>query len=496
MAICVLRTDDSGMSLVWSNTRADEVGLLSAERGDAGIAKDLMEALRRARSDGETGSLPDLVRGDGDRPSEVWTRWSCVLDGDHVAVFGSDVTQEVLTELEREAMQKQLFLAQRMESIARLAGGVAHDFNNIVTVIQSYAGFLRGHFQPGDPALEDIDIIVEAGERAERLTRQLLAFSRKQIMEMRLVDLNDVVVSLQRMLHRVLGETVVLRTQLTSALDPVKADLTQMEQVIVNLLVNARDAMPDGGTVTIETANVTLTDEYAASKPVPTPPGEYVKLSITDTGVGMDRELQERVFDPFFTTKPANVGTGLGLSVVYGIVKQTGGFIWVYSEPGLGTTFKIYLPSARGAEPSQSKTYSVRPKQLEGTETVLLVEDDEAVRNAGRRMLLQRGYTVLEAASGPEALLLCERYSGAIDGLLTDVVMPKMSGRELADRVTEKRPEVAVVYMSGYADDAIVHHGILEEGVHFIHKPFTADSLLTTLRQALEEGGQRDQRLA
>jgi CheY-like chemotaxis protein/two-component sensor histidine kinase len=365
-----------------------------------------------------------------------------------------------------------------------LAGGIAHDFNNLLTVILGYGDLTLTQLNKEDPLHRNISEVKKAAERAAGLTRQLLAFSRKQVMQPKVLDLNTVVSELEKMLRRLIGEDVGLRTALESDLGSVKADPGQIEQIIMNLAVNARDAMPQGGKLTIETTNVHLDEEYAKSH-IAVIPGPYVMLAVSDTGMGMDQQTQARIFEPFFTTKVAGKGTGLGLSTVYGIVKQSGGNIWVYSELGRGTTFKIYLP--RVDEGAQKFERRVEAKgALKGSETVLLAEDEEAVRTLARQLLEMYGYQVLEAANGGAALLICERHQEPIHLLITDVIMPEMSGRELADRLAQLRPDMKVLFMSGYTDNAIVHQRVLDEWANFIQKPFPTDALARKVRNVLD----------
>jgi two-component system cell cycle sensor histidine kinase/response regulator CckA len=397
-----------------------------------------------------------------------------------------DITERRRTEEALRKSEEQLRQWQRVEAIGRLAGGVAHDFNNLLMTIKGCSELLLGAFDRRDPRREEVDEILKAADRATSLTRQLLAFGRRQVLQPQVLDLNAVVMNMDKMLRRLIGEDVQLITCLDSNLWSVKVDPGMIEQVIMNLAVNSRDAMPSGGKLTIETTNVTHDENYA-SHHVSVKPGFYVMLAISDTGCGMDKETQSHLFEPFFTTKETGKGTGLGLSTVYGIIKQSGGNVWAYSEPGLGTTFKIYLPQVeKGA-----KAYRPRLKPKEagaagGTETILLVEDEEAVRSMVSKVLQNRGYTVLEARHGNEAVEVSERYEGSINLMVTDVIMPQMSGRELAERLTTLRPKMHVLYMSGYPDNTIVQHGVLEPGTSFLQKPFTISALEAKVREILD----------
>ncbi len=399
---------------------------------------------------------------------------------------GEPVGFEMIAEdiTERRALELQLQQSQRMEAIGRLAGGVAHDFNNLLTVIKGYSELMLEEFKPNDPMRGEMEEVQRAADRAAALTRQLLAFSRRQVLAPKVLDLNELVRDTEKLLRRLLGEDVELIASLDQQLGSVRADPGQIEQVLMNLAVNARDAMPSGGKLTLETSNVDLDRSYTREHAV-IKPGRYVLLAVSDNGSGMDAETASHVFEPFFTTKEQGKGTGLGLSTVYGIVKQSGGYIWVYSEPGMGTTFKIYLPRVDGAA-ERLPTQQLRPEVYRGTETILLVEDEEGVRSLIRQVLTRHGYTVLESAHGGEALLLCERHPGRIDLLLTDVVLSQMSGRELAERLSPLRSEMRVLYMSGYTDEAIVHHGVLTPGSAFVQKPFTTEALTRKVRQVLD----------
>lgn len=392
---------------------------------------------------------------------------------------------EVIVEdiTERKSLEQQLRWAQKMEAVGELAGGVAHDFNNLLTTIYGYSDLLLERLEEGDPLRESAGEIKKAGQRGAALTQQLLAFSRKQVLRPEALDLYAVVVDMKKMLQRLIGEDIDIILTSDPERASVKADRTQIEQIIMNLVINARDAMPRGGKLTIETANVFLDEEYVR-RHMPIEPGFYVMLAVSDTGCGMDEARQARIFEPFYTTKEQGKGTGLGLSTVYGIVKQSRGYVWVYSEPGQGTTFKIYLPQTEETAelPHQEVTLPEVPK---GSETVLLVEDDEAVRSYARQVLQENGYTVLEASNGDEALLVCDRHKLPIHLLLTDVVMPGISGPDLHDRVASMHSKMRVLYMSGYAENAIVHHGVLDPGVDLLQKPFSMRGLLCKVREVL-----------
>jgi PAS domain S-box-containing protein len=379
--------------------------------------------------------------------------------------------------------EAQLRQSQKLEAVGQLAGGIAHDFNNLLTAINGYSGLALKRLDDASPVKSYIEEVAKAGDRAANLTRQLLAFSRKQILEPKVLDLNEVVGDMSKMLRRTIGEDLEFATILSSDLGRVKADPGQIEQIIMNLVVNARDAMPSGGKVTIETANVFLDGEYAREH-LPTLPGQYVMLAISDTGMGMDAETQARIFEPFFTTKELGKGTGLGLSTVYGIVKQSDGFVWVYSEPGHGTTFKIYLPQVDAEKTTKGKP--VDEAAQHGSETILVVEDEEVVRKVAREILEGAGYHALVADKGEEAIRLCAEYPQEIHLLLSDVVMPGASGKEIAERLVPLRPEMKVLFMSGYTDETIVHHGVLDPGVKFIQKPFTVATLCRKVREVLD----------
>jgi signal transduction histidine kinase/CheY-like chemotaxis protein len=384
--------------------------------------------------------------------------------------------------LKLEESRHQLRQAQKMEAIGRLAGGVAHDFNNLLTVIRGYSRMLLDR-APGPEFRGGLERIDDAADRAAALTSQLLAFSRRQVLQPKIFNLNSLVQNLEKMLRRLIGEDIEMRTVLASDLGSVRADRSQIEQVIMNLVVNSRDAMPKGGKLTIETSNVFL-DEAYAQRHQTVQPGRYVLLGVSDTGVGIDPENLARIFEPFFTTKEMGKGTGLGLSMVYGIIKQSGGNIWVYSEPGRGTSFKIYLPLVNAPADATTSEQS-QSENSRGTETILLVEDDEQVRELAREALCVSGYEVLVAETPKAAIALCLSHRSQIDLLLTDVVMPGLSGPELATQVTAIRPEIKILYMSGYTAQAIVHHGELDANTFFIQKPFTPSSLSAKVREVL-----------
>jgi PAS domain S-box-containing protein len=383
--------------------------------------------------------------------------------------------------------EAQLRHSQKLEAVGRLAGGVAHDFNNLLSVILSYSALILADLAPEDPMRGEVAEIEAAGKRAAELTRQLLAFGRRQMLQPRVVDPAQIVTGMERMLRRLIGEDVDLTLHRDPGAGSVKVDPGQLEQVVMNLVVNARDAMPRGGRLTIETANVELDERYAAEH-VGVVPGPYVVLSVTDTGTGMDEATQARIFEPYFTTKEVGKGSGLGLSMVFGIVQQSGGNIWVYSEPERGTTFRIYLP--RAEEALSASLAPAPPPVLRGTETVLLVEDDERVRNAVRTSLERYGYEVLVARDDRHAAQIAQERRRPIHVLLTDVIMPRVSGPELAEKLTATRPEMKVVYMSGYTNQAIIQHGTLGAEIDFVQKPVIPAALARKVREVLDrEGG-------
>jgi PAS domain S-box-containing protein len=447
------------------------------------LAEELVE--RPAESVSPFGSRTLQLGVHCEDGSTLWTETRVTFlrgaDGDPVGMLG--VARDIA---ERKRLESQLRKAQELEAIGRLSGGVAHDFNNILTAITGYSSILLRTLDRDDPKRGDVDEIKQAADRAAALTQQLLAFSRKQVMQPQVLDLNSIVANTEKMLQRLIGEDIELATILDPNLGRVKADPGRIEQVIMNLAVNARDAMPQGGKLTIESTNAVLDDAYAL-RHVDVKPGRYAMLAVSDSGFGMDEETQSHLFEPFFTTKEDGKGTGLGLPTVYGIVKQSNGHIWVYSELGRGTTFKIYLPRTdEAAEPIRREPTDDEPTR--GSETILLVEDEAVVRGLATRTLTESGYHVLQAANGEEATRACLRRGGPIQLLLTDVVLPGgMSGRDIADRVATLSPETKVLYMSGYTDDSIVHHGVMEPGIAFIGKPFTPTALLHKVRQVLDD---------
>ncbi len=462
-------------------SRAEAVGqnprLFKSGRQDMTYYRDMWAALSSGRA--WHGRFVNR-RKDGQEFTQDSTI-SPVLDAQGQLVSYVGVSRDVSIELRLESDLRQ---AQKMETIGRLAGGIAHDFNNILSVIIAYADVVMNSLAPDDDLRGDIKHIREAGDRAASLTKQLLAFSRQQLLEPEVLDLNRVVERMGEMVRRLIGEDVELTLALVEAIDPVKADPRQLEQVILNLVVNARDAMPGGGQLTISTDNVQL-DEAYTSQHADVSPGAFVLMAITDSGTGMSEATRQRIFDPFFTTKAPGKGTGLGLATVYGIVKQSGGHIWVYSEAGRGSTFKIYLPQHVGEVVPRSTP--VRRSAVRGAgETILVVEDEDAVRRIAERILSAAGYIVLTAANGVEAIAVLERHARVVDLLLTDVVMPLMNGRDLANRVAELCPAARILFMSGYTDDAIVDQGVLDAGVQFIEKPFNVVALQQKVREVLD----------
>ena len=414
---------------------------------------------------------------------EVW------LSDTAVIVQGSDshpVMEGIMVDItERKALETQLQQSRKMEAVGRLAGGIAHDFNNLLTIISGYTELAMSRQNLPSEAHADIERIENASGRAAALVRQLLAFSRKQVLQPKILDLNKIVLNLDSLLRRLMDERIEMVTRVKDDLGKVKADPAQVEQVIMNLVVNARDAMPEGGRLVVETCNTDLDANYALDH-VPVKPGKYVMLAVSDTGVGMDRQTVAHIFEPFFTTKESGRGTGLGLSTVYGIVKQSGGYIWVYSEPGKGSTFKIYLP--RVDEVSEGTSIAqAAPRSQRGTETILIVEDEEAVRELIQTVLTEKGFDVIVSLDPQHAEKIASEFAGEIHLLLTDMVMPGMSGRELAERISAKRRDIRVLFMSGYTDNVITSGGMLQEGLAFLQKPFSPAALVRKVREVLSQ---------
>ncbi|MGA9769106.1 MAG: CHASE3 domain-containing protein [Blastocatellia bacterium] len=448
---------------------------------ELGIWPTMDERERVPRIDDEHASIREVECRLRLKSGELHT---FLLWAELIEIGGEKCVLTVMNDVsERKLLEEQLLQAQKMEAVGRLAGGVAHDFNNLLTAIIGYSDLLLQDIKGNEKLRANVQEIRKAGKRAATLTSQLLSFSRKQVMQPKLIDLNEIVTDLNRMLKRLIGEDIELVSLTRSKLGQVKADPGRIEQVLVNLAVNSRDAMPRGGQLTIETSNVWLDEEYARHH-AEVSPGKYVMMAVSDTGCGMDSETMSHIFEPFFTTKEDGKGTGLGLATVYGIVKQSGGHIWIYSEPGQGTTFKIYFPRViEEIDSFESSAHSMQSQS--GTETLLLVEDDEQVRNLARMALETSGYIVLEAADGAEALEKSMEYNAMIELMVTDVIMPRMSGRELAEKMSQQRPGMKVLYMSGYTDNAIVHHGVLDSGVVFLQKPFSPGEICRKVREVL-----------
>ncbi len=454
------------------------------------IVEEVSPDLVKAKLEGNLRSSRTIERTfrrkDGTTfPALIHERFLRDAEGQIICIRSAiqDITERKLAEDQMNNLKEQLRQSQKLEAIGQLAGGVAHDFNNLLTIIKGYSQLSLIDLKESDPLWGNIQEIQSAAQRATNLTRQLLAFSRRQILDPKVLNLNALLQDLDKMLQRIIGEDIELATLLTDDLGKVKIDPGQFEQMVLNLAVNARDAMTSGGNLTIETANVELDEEYAHAH-ISVIPGRYVMLSITDSGVGIPQEIKEKIFEPFFTTKEK--GTGLGLSTVYGIVKQSGGNIWVYSEAGHGTTFKIYLPRVEeelDILQGRKETDSL-PR---GSETVLLVEDEQSVKSLANRILRLQGYTLLEAADGEEALRVAQEHAGEkIHLLFTDVVMPHLGGKELSDQLKLLRPDIKVLYTSGYTDNAIVHQGMLEPGTYILQKPFSPQSLSQKVREVLD----------
>ena len=428
---------------------------------------------------GDSAAMPQIFQVTDNEGNKKTIRFliSLMASGNYLIIY-EDISKE-------KKLEAQLIQAQKMEAIGRLAGGVAHDFNNRLTAIIGYSDLILEKLEADDPIRNDMGVIIQSADRAASLTRQLLAFSRKQILQPIVLDLNDLITQLVKMLGRLIGEDIKIETVLEPDLLQVTADPGQMEQILMNLSINAKDAMLHGGKLIIETANVDLDESHIKNQNVEFKPGPYVMLAVSDTGIGMDEKIQACIFDPFFTTKEAGKGTGLGLSTVYGIVKQTGGYIWVYSHPGQGTTFKIYLPGQK-KEVAQVYKKPAASRELMGSETILLVEDDAALLAIAKKIFMSHGYNTLEASDGDLAIKIVKSYKKPIHLLITDVVMPGKDGREVAEQIKAILPEINVLFMSGYTDNVIVHHGILDPGVNFIQKPFSPVQLVIKAREILD----------
>lgn len=485
--IGIYRTSREGQFLMVNPTLLKMLNMTFGELGKFDLndknrwnysRKKFVEEIER---DGEIRGLETVwKKKDG---TSVYMRENarCVRDKDGKVLYYEGTLEDIT---DRKLLEEKLLQSQKMDAIGQLAGGIAHDFNNVLTIINGYSELALSRLPEGDKLRRNLEEIKKAGKRAASLTRQLLAFSRKQMLEPKTLDLNLIVADMDRMLRRLIGEDIDFVTVLKPRLGSVKADPGQIEQVIMNLVVNARDAMPRGGKLTIETADIYLDENYARRHDSITP-GNYVMLAVSDTGIGMDAETTQRIFEPFFTTKEKGKGTGLGLSTVYGIVRQSGGNIWVYSEIGIGTTFKIYLPLVDEAANFSKQEFAFFDLP-EGDETILLVEDENAVRDLVGDILKTHGYTVLIAENGASALKIGKQHKGKIDLMVTDVVMPQMSGRDLVENLAPFRPEMKVLYMSGYTNNAIVHHGVLDNGTYFIQKPFAPQSFARKVRETLD----------
>jgi two-component system cell cycle sensor histidine kinase/response regulator CckA len=471
---------------VFGYSREETIGTTALELGLYANAEERRRMLAELTAKGQVRDMETLARRKGGETFPILLSVSELGMGELPLILGvtRDLSEQRRADAALQSMEDQFRQAQRLEAVGRLAGGVAHDFNNILTAITGYTDLLLDDFRPNDPRRADLEEIRAAAQRAAALTRQLLAFSRKQMLQPRVLDLNEAVQALEKMLRRLIGEDVELVFTPQAGLGAVRADPGQIEQVLLNLAVNARDAMPDGGQLTIETANVELDETYAREH-AGVVPGPYVLVAVSDNGHGMDEETRSHIFEPFFTTKEQGKGTGLGLATVHGIVAQSGGHVGVYSTPGRGTTFKIYLPRVAEAVEGPGEASEKRPV-AGGRETVLIAEDEPAVREVVAATLQQKGYEVLRAPDGQTALELARSHDGTIHLLLTDVVMPGMTGRALAQALTAERPDVRVLYVSGYTDDAVVRHGILELGVPYLQKPFTPDALALKVREVLD----------
>jgi PAS domain S-box-containing protein len=490
----VVATDPEGYVIFWNSyaeklygwTAAEAVGRQVNELTTSAFLRDHAHEIEQKAAAGESWTGEFLVQGKHARAFPALLTTSPILD-EQGRLLG--IVRVSIDLTERRNLEEQFRQSQKMDAVGRLAGGIAHDFNNLLTVIRLNTEIIMEGFDPTDPRSEDVRQIRAAAERASSLTRQLLAFSRKQILQPRVLDLNSVVNAVEPMLRRLIGEDIIISSS-CAARGYIVADPGQLEQILVNLVVNARDAMPQGGTISVETGNVEL-DETYTSEHAPVIPGRYVMLAVGDNGVGMTRDIREHAFDPFFTTKEAGKGTGLGLATVYGIVKQSGGYVWIYSEPGLGTTLKLYFPEVSSATAFKAEEYKAIPKEgARGSETILLVEDEEAVRGLTSRILQKQGYRVIAAQHGKEAMDIATKEEGRIDLVLTDIVMPGMNGRGLVERLAGIRPRIKSLYMSGYTDDAILRRGVLTQRSSLIQKPFSAADLMNRVGELLAQSRQ------
>jgi len=461
-------------------TREDVLGTTGFETLPEGLSNDLWIDEEEVLRTGKESLTEDVITNRHGR-SHTWMTKKSLLTNKNgekqIVIAMRDIT-------EYKRLEGHLLQAQKMDAIGALAGGVAHDFNNLLSVINGYSELALESLSGSDPVRTDVEQILDAGKRASALTAQLLAFGRKQILQPEILDLNEIISQMSSMLRRLIGEDIDLASVTTPDLGRIHADPAKIQQVVMNLAVNARDAMPQGGKLTIETANIHFSDDYVREHS-PAKPGDYVLLAISDNGVGMSADTKAHLFEPFYTTKAKGKGTGLGLATVYGIVKQSNGFIWVYSEPGKGSTFKVYFPRAEG-ESTRAVTREDKGQDYSGTETILLVEDEAAVRSLASRVLRERGYIVIEAVDGTDAVRLAGEYSGDIHLVLTDVVMPGMSGSVLVSKLEVARPGIRSLFISGYTDNAIVHHGILDSGVAFLEKPFSPNRLAGKVREVLQ----------
>ncbi len=465
-------------------TREEALGKTSVELGWI-RADDRARLAEIIRADGRISGMElSLIAKDGKVTTCLYSGITITIRGKaYLLTLAQDISDHKRTEEDKARLEDKYRQSQKMEAIGRLAGGVAHDLNNLLTPIMGYGEMLLDNFHPEDKRRKYMSQIVFAGERTQNLVRQILTFSRKQVMEYRVLDLNKIIEGFKTLLRRTIREDIEIKFILSPAISTVMADIGQIEQVIMNLAVNAQDAMPEGGRLIMETAMVELDEEYAASRPdVQT--GSHVMLAVSDTGCGIDEETQEKIFEPFFSTK-GDQGTGMGLATVFGIVKQHRGDIWVYSEPDKGTTFKVYLPVPEETN-IELKPLEKPTGNLCGSETILLAEDNENVRNFTQDLLKNKGYTLIVAENGIEALAVLEAYAGSVHLLLTDLVMPGMNGNELFSQAVGKHPDLKVLYMSGYTDNVISHHGMLEEGVNYIQKPFSVKALAANVREVLD----------